>query len=104
MLSHNWALIEETITGATVYFFHDAGSTKGFDGSYKSRSLFNRVAVVDSLDFESSEEAEHALMRNGFDLLEENPGPWLGMQPEGNYYDARATEPGVYSKGDYWKG
>lgn len=104
MLSHNWALIEETTAGARVYFFHDAGTTKGFDGSYKSRSLFNRVAVVDSLDFESIEEAEHALMRNGFDLLEENPGPWLGMQPEGNYYDARATEPGVYSKGDYWKG
>ena len=103
MLSHNWALIEETSTGATVYFFHDGGTTKGFDARFKFHQLDNRVAVVDSLDFESSEEAEHALMRNGFDLLEETPGPWVGMQPEGNYYDARATEPGVYSKGEYWE-
>jgi hypothetical protein len=103
MLSHNWALIEKTNTGATVYFFHDAGTTKGFDGRYKLRQLDNRVAVVDSLDFESAEKAEDALMRNDFDLLAEKPGPWLGMQPEGNYYDARATEPGVYSKGEYWE-
>ena len=102
MLQHNWALIEERNGKFTVYFFHDLGATKGLLKEFKYSQLRNRGAVVDSLEFDSLEDAQKALRRNDFERLEENPGPWNGYQPHGNFYDARNGEEGIYSKAGYW--
>ena len=102
MLQHNWALIETKDKGVTVYFFHDLGTTVGSMGPYKLSQLRNRCAIIDSLDFESSEAAIEALDANGFNRLVDYPGPWDGSQPHGNFYDARDHQAGIYSKGDYW--
>jgi hypothetical protein len=61
------------------------------------------VAVVDSLDFQSMADAIVGLEDNGFRRLAEYPGPWQGMEPDGDFYDARPYEPGIYSKGGYWQ-
>ncbi len=102
MLQHNWALIEGNDKGVTVYFFHDLGTTVGSMGPYKLSQLRNRCAIIDSLDFESSEAAIEALDVNGFNRLVDYPGPWDGSQPHGNFYDARDYQVGIYSKGGYW--
>ena len=102
MLQHNWALIEEDRNGATtVYFFHDGGVTLGSTG-YRLSEIRSRCAVVDSLNFPNREDASHALDRNGFFRLTERPGPWMNDYPRGHFYDARATEEGIYSRGEYW--
>jgi hypothetical protein len=102
MLQHNWALIEERNGKFTVYFFHDEGTTKCFPKGYTLSQIRNRCAVVDSLEFDSLEGAQDALRRNHFERLEENPGSWDGCQPHGNFYDARGSEEGIYSKAGYW--
>ena len=104
MLVHNWALIEtNSDETATVYFFHDNGITKNGCQEYKLFQLKGRCAVVDSLNFEDADTAEYALGHNGFQLLKRKAGPWDGSEPFGTFYDARATENGVYSKEGYWK-
>jgi hypothetical protein len=103
MLQHNWALIEEDRNGATtVYFFHDGGMTLGSTG-YRLSEIRSRCAVVDSLNFPNKEDALQALDKNGFFRLTERPGPWMNDYPRGHFYDARATEEGIYSKSGYWK-
>jgi hypothetical protein len=102
MLQHNWALIEEDRNGSTtVYFFHDRGMTLGSSG-YRLSEIRSRCAVVDSLNFPNREAALQALDRNGFFRLTERPGPWTNEYPRGHFYDARATEEGIYSRGEYW--
>ena len=102
MLQHNWALVEEDSNGATtVYFFHDGGMTLGSSG-YRLSEIRSRCAVVDSLNFSNREDAVQALERNSFFRLAERPGPWMDDYPKGHFYDARATEEGIYSKGGYW--
>ena len=102
MLQHNWALIETKEKGVTIYFFHDLGTTIGSMGPCKLSQLRGRCAIIDSLDFESNEAAMEALDANGFNRLVDYPGPWDGLQPHGNFYDARDYQAGIYSKGDYW--
>lgn len=105
MLQHNWALIEQGPNGsATVYFFHDQGTTKNRVAGYDFRSLRNRRAVVDSLNFSDEQKAQAALRNNGFERLAELDGPWNGEEPKGIFFDASATEPGIYPKGGYWQG
>ena len=105
MLVHNWALIEENPRGTvTVYFFHDEGSVKGggeHPSPYPLSEIQKLAAVVDSLDFQSMADAIAGLEDNGFRRLAEYPGPWQGMEPVGDFYDARPYEPGIYSKGGY---
>ena len=107
MLVHNWALIEESSPGTiTVYFFHDEGSVKGGGeqpSPYRLSEIQGLVAVVDSLDFQSQADAVAGLRDNGFRRLAKYPGPWQGMEPVGDFYDARPYEPGIYSKGGYWQ-
>lgn len=80
MLSHNWALIEEQVDGrATVYFFHDQAGRE-------------RAGVIDSLDFPDYINAVMALERNDFKLLKNYPGPWMGCEPRGYFYDARKLQ------------
>jgi hypothetical protein len=107
MLVHNWALIEESSPGTvTVYFFHDKGSTRGGGeqaNPYRLSEIQGLVAVVDSLDFQSQADAIARLDGNGFRRLAEYPGPWQGIEPVGDFYDARPYESGIYSKGGYWQ-
>ena len=90
MLSHNWALIErhknETVT---VFFFQD-------------KDIDSRGEVIDHLDFVSESEAFQKLQKNGFDLLLKCPGPWIGMEPRGPFYDSRSQGKGIYSIEGYW--
>lgn len=103
MCSHNWALIEpQNPVGAMVYFFHDMGTVL-CPTDFKRGQLEGRSAVVDSLSFESVAAAQMALRRNDFKSLVQNPGPWFGFEPTGHFYDARATEEGVYSRKGYWE-
>lgn len=102
MLQHNWALIEEYSSGTTtLYFFHDGGMTLGSSG-YRFSEIRSRCAVVDSLDFPNKKAALQALKKNDFFRLAERPGPWTNAYPRGHFYDARATEEGIYSNGGYW--
>jgi hypothetical protein len=105
MLQHNWALIEEQVDGAaTIYFFHDCGTTRNFVPNYKWHQLKERAAVVDSLSYASTNAATEALQQNGFRLQETVGLLGSGEIPTGDFYDARATEEGVYSKSDeHWK-
>lgn len=103
MLCHNWALIEthanETIT---VYFFHELGTTLCLNPDYDYDLLENRCAVVDSLDFETMELALQAMRVNGFCNLKKTKKFLLGAEPFGHFYDARASEEGIYSKKGHW--
>lgn len=104
MLQHNWALVEETDEGMIVaYFAHDGGVHKG-SSPYKYKQLKNRVAIVDSLEFECWVDAWAALSANGFTRASEAGENIYLYSPEGVLWDARATEPGIYSKQGYWKG
>lgn len=105
MLQHNWALIEEHDDGAaTIYFFHDCGGTRNFVPGYKWYELKERAAVVDSLSYASPSAAKEALEENGFRLQETVGLLGSGEIPTGAFYDARATEDGVYSKSEeHWK-
>ena len=102
MLQHNWALIDESNGSFTIYFFHDEGFAMGLPRGFTLIQVRNRCAVIDSLEFRTLDEAKEALRRNGFERLEDNPGPWDGYQPYGNFYDARDIEDGIYSKAGYW--
>ena len=91
----------------TVYFFHDRGTTKG-GGEYSNpfnhlRQESGYIAIIDSLAFKSKRECEIALKRNDYELLSKLPGPWVGEQPDGVFFDARKYERGIYSNAGYWK-
>lgn len=102
MCSHNWALIEpQTPSGVVIYFFHDMGTTLRPNG-FKPGQIRGRSGVVDSLSFCSVQDAQQALRGNGFERLVQYPGPWFGFEPMGHFYDARATEEGIYSRKGYW--
>lgn len=104
MLVHNWALVEKNVDKtATVYFFHDLGTTKNHVVNHKLFQLKGRCAVVDSLNFENVEMAEYGLNYNGFKQLNKKAGPWDGNEPFGTFYDARKTEDGIYSKLGFWE-
>lgn len=103
MMSHNWALIEPQDNGKSmVYFFHDKGMTLR-PSAYKKADFSNRSAVVDALEFDDVQHAQRALKANDFDRLKAHPGPWLDFVPEGHFWDARATEEGIYSNKGYWQ-
>ena len=108
MMVHNWALVENQASGkAAVYLFHDQGKTKGGSSTpnpYKSYSQSNGyIAVIDSLEFDNVLKAEKNLLHNGFTRIADTEGPWTGGEPEGQFYDARIFEIGIYSSGEYWK-
>ncbi len=70
---------------------------------HSRRQLEGRSAVVDSIDFESMDHAVREMKHNGFDRLVEYPGPWIGYEPSGVFYDARTAESGVYSQEGNWQ-
>ena len=61
------------------------------------------IAIIDSLQFDSKRDCEIALRRNDFEPLSKLPGPWVGEQPEGIFFDARKYEQGIYSNAGYWE-
>ncbi len=96
MLQHNWALVDELDDGsAIVYFFHDESGGVG--------RLKNRIAIIDSLEFDSKIEAMLALKLNGFDHAEEAGENIYLSSPEGVPYDARETSRRIYSEEGYWR-
>jgi hypothetical protein len=104
MLQHNWAVIDDTTNPTTAYFFHDGGITKrpsGFEFRAKDNEKF--IAIVDSLNFDSRELAEHALALNGFTKIEDDNHPFAAYRPVGTVFDARSTESGIYSNDGYWR-
>jgi len=102
MLEHNWAVIASNDKGGyIVYFFHDGGTTKN-PPPFDRKTLSEMIAIVDSLDFDSRDYAETALSNNQYRQLKNYPGPWQGCEPKGTVFDARNTEPGIYSKQNYW--
>jgi hypothetical protein len=103
MLSHNWALLEDNNDHTvTIYFFHDLGTTLCGNAGYAHHLLDNRCAVVDSLNFQTKELALQALRVNGFCNLNKSKKFLLGQEPCGHFYDARASEEGIYSKKSHW--
>jgi len=58
--------------------------------------------VIDSLEFTSVYTAEYGLGQNGFGKLQGRPRGRGGHKPVGFFFDARATEEGIYSKNGYW--
>jgi len=90
MLCHNWALIERNDDGtATAYFFQDC--PHGI-----------RPAIIDSVEFPGVREARVGLKRNGFEILKNYPGPWMGCEPKGFIYDDRNEINMIYANGKYW--
>jgi len=85
-LQQNWALIDQTPEGAVVWFF---GDTSG---------------VFDQLAFASAEEAQAALLRNGFRRYADDPEAknFIAI-PAPPYYRRRHPNGPIYSSGRYWK-
>ena len=103
MLQHNWALIDDSSTPVSVYFFHDGGTTKNLSNfSFGSFDDEKFIAIVDSLDFPSRVAAEIGLEENGFKKITEPSDLFFAYRPTGTPFDARKTEPGIYSKQGYW--
>lgn len=103
MLQHNWAVIDGSSNLVTVYFFHDGGMTKHLSGfSFRSSDEEKFIAIVDSLDFSSRTEAEVELQQNGFKKIADKNDFFAAYKPIGTPFDARQTEPGIYSKQGYW--
>lgn len=103
MLQHEWAILEPHHDGnVTVYFFYDCGTTMLRSKQYTSLQLRNRYAVVDSLDFNSLEDAVKGLKRNSFRRHGNGPMVGLGEMPKGNYYDARSIQESCFSDGIGW--
>lgn len=85
-LQQNWALIDKTTEGCTVFFF---GDTSG---------------VFDRLIFTSIEEAKEALRRNRFSRFSEDKEAQKFIAiPEPPFYEASHPNGPIYSSGRYWR-
>ena len=103
MLQHNWAVIDGGSDSVAVYFFHDGGTTKNPSGFvFRSKDAEKYIAIVDSLSFSSPSQAQAALLENGFRKVEAVDDFFAARQPKGIVFDARHSEPGIYSKQGYW--
>ena len=85
-LQQNWALIDPTETGVIVYFL---GDTSG---------------VFDEILFDSQQEAEVALRRNGFRLYADDPKAHEFIAVPDAPFTRRPHPNGpIYSSGRYWR-
>lgn len=86
MLQQNWALVDESADGVTVYFVSD---TSG---------------VFDELKFKSAAEAEVALRRNGFQRYAEDAEAASFLRcPEAPFARCPHASGPIYSSGRFWK-
>jgi len=84
-LQQNWGVIESTESGCTVYFF---GDTAG---------------VFDQIDFQSIQEAEEALRRNGFARYgEDTKAQEFIAKPKPPFRRRPHPNGPIYSSGRYW--
>lgn len=85
-LQQNWALIDETTEGCTVFFF---GDTSG---------------VFDKLAFSTVAEAETALRRNGFARFSEDKKAhgFIAM-PQQPFHERPHPNGPIYSSGRFWR-
>lgn len=85
-LQQNWALIDPNNGGYKAFFF---GDTSG---------------VFDYLNFDSLDEAELALKRNGFNRFsEDKKAQELIAIPKPPFYERPHPNGPIYSSGRYWK-
>ena len=85
MLQQNWALIGKNGDSNAVYFLDDMGK------------------VFDHIDFESVDEAQAALARNGFRLFaEEKKLQEIISLPREPFTYGSHPSGKIYSSGDYW--
>ena len=85
MLQQNWALIGKNGDSNAVYFLDDMGK------------------VFDHIDFESVDEAQAALARNGFRLFaEEKKLQEIISSPREPFTYGSHPSGKIYSSGDYW--
>jgi hypothetical protein len=83
-LQQNWALIEVIDNKVIVYFIQDASM------------------IFDKIEFESIEDAENGLLKNGFKLyLDKNENFQDFMKPPKKPYGQSIRQ--IYSSGQYWK-
>lgn len=86
MLQQNWALIEPTEKGVTVYFVNDASG------------------VFDEMTFASSSAAEDALRLNGFGRIAEDESATSFLRCPLSPFKRQPHPNGpIYSSGRYWK-
>jgi len=86
MLQQNWAVIEASDNGVTLFFFNDLGG------------------VFDQIDFKSKEEAEAALLLNGFKNYDEDPKIKTFVPKAKHPSKKQKHRRGlIYSSGEYWK-
>ena len=86
MLQQNWALIEPSDQGVTVYFVSD---TSG---------------VFDEMEFLSAPDAESALRLNGFSRIDEDPKAASFLRrPEPPFHRRPHPNGPIYSSGRFWK-
>ena len=85
-LQQNWALIDETEEGVTVWFVQDDSG------------------VFDQMAFATAEEAAAALRRNGFDRLADDAASQEFIAPPQSPFE-RASHPSgrIYSSGRFWR-
>ena len=84
-LQQNWALIDETTDGCTVFFF---GDTSG---------------IFDRLSFPSIAEAEKALRRNGFArFTEDKKAQGFIAIPQQPFHERPHPNGPIYSSGKFW--
>ena len=87
MLQQNWGVIELTDNDACILNFF--GDTAG---------------VFDKLGFNSVEEAEEALWRNGFSLYsEDKKAQEFIAKPKPPFHSRPHPNGAIYSSGKYWK-
>jgi hypothetical protein len=86
MLQQNWALIESTASGVTVYFIHDASG------------------VFDQMPFASADTAAAALRLNGFRRFVNDPKEASFLRPPPPPFRRRPHPNGpIYSSGRFWR-
>jgi hypothetical protein len=84
-LQQNWAVIVENSDSALVVFYGDT------------------CGVFDEIHFNTREEAEIALCRNGFSRYQEDidSQEFIGL-PDGSFHESQHPNGPIYSSGRYW--
>ena len=86
MLQHNWATIEPFDGGVRVYFISDTSR------------------VFDEMLFADVNEAQFALLRNGFLLQRAETGRWRTLRPpQPPFVRGRHPNGRIYSSGRFWR-
>jgi hypothetical protein len=84
-LQQNWALIEDLDSGVRIFFISDSSG------------------VFDQLDYESRQDAEAALRRNGFNRYSDDIKAQQFLRPPSPpYRHSPHTNGPIYSSGRFW--